>query len=81
MAYDGFVTQVPVTTSNTTCPDGLSHNGGCGPPNPRPNANPAWDAGITVDQAPTPGAYLYNATYAQGNQDGGCNLNTANFDW
>jgi hypothetical protein len=29
--YTHFVTQVPLTTGNTTCPDGLQHGGGCGP--------------------------------------------------
>jgi uncharacterized protein YjbI with pentapeptide repeats len=79
--YSGFVTQVPVTTGNTECPDGLQHPGGCGSTPPRPNPNPNWKSPIAIDQASPPGFYSYNATYTEGNQDAGCNSNTANFDW
>ena len=79
--YSSFVTQVPVTTGNTECPDGLQFPGGCGATPPRPNGNPNWNSTIAIDQAHPPGYYRYNATYTDANQSGTCNYNTANLDW
>ena len=73
---------VPVTTSNTTCPDGLQHLGGCGPTPPLPSPNPNWQSNAgPIGQATPPGFYLDAGTYDPANQTGACNLNTANFDW
>ena len=79
--YTSFVTTVPVTTSNTTCPDGLEHQGGCGSTPPRPNPNPNWASPIAIGQAFPPGYYVNNATYTQADQSGSCNQFSASFDW
>jgi hypothetical protein len=79
--YTGFVTRVPVTTGNTTCPDGLQYPSGCGATPPRPNPNQNWKSAIPIDQASPPGFYVNPATYTDANQSGPCNANTANFDW
>jgi len=78
--YTHFVTQVPLTTSNTTCPDGLQHGGGCGPTPPRPG-NMFWSSSIPIGQASPAGYYVNNATYTDADQSGTCNGNSANFDW
>ena len=81
MDYTNFVTQVPSTTSNTTCPDGNQYATGCGLTHPRPNSNPNWQSPIAIDQAPTAGYYSNNATYTNANQSAACNSSSANGDW
>jgi uncharacterized protein YjbI with pentapeptide repeats len=58
MDYDN-PTEVPMTTSNTTCPDHLQHSGGCGPAN-ADGSNKAWKSLIDIGQW---ASYQYNATY------------------
>ena len=79
--YNGFVTHVPVTTSNTTCPDGLVHAGGCGRTPPRPTPNPNWASPVAIGQASSPGYYRYDATYTQADQSQSCNHASANHEW
>ncbi len=78
--YTNFVTQVPLTTGNTICPDGLQHGGGCGPTPPRPG-NMFWSSSIPIGQASPPGYYVNNATYTDADQSGTCNLDSSNGDW
>ena len=79
--YTSFVTTVPVTTSNTICPDGLVHGGGCGNTPPRPNPNPFWASPIAIGQASPSGYYVNNATYTQADQSQSCNEGSASFGW
>jgi uncharacterized protein YjbI with pentapeptide repeats len=58
MDYDS-ATNVPATSSNTTCPDHLQHPGGCGAAN-ADGSNKAWKSLIEIGQW---ASYLYNATY------------------
>lgn len=81
LLYSGLVTQVPVTTSNTTCPDGLTHPGGCGPTPPRPAPNPNWASPVAIGQASPPGYYKNDATYTQADQSQSCNHGSASVEW
>jgi uncharacterized protein YjbI with pentapeptide repeats len=79
--YTAYVTHVPVTTSNTTCPDGLVHAGGCGRTPPRPTPNPNWASPVAIGQASSPGYYVNDATYTQADQSQSCNQGSTNFEW
>ena len=79
--YSSSITQVPVTSGNTTCPDGLQHPGGCGAATPRPNPNPHWASPIAIGQASPPGYYLNDATYTQADQSESCNNGSVSFEW
>ena len=79
--YSTLVTQVPVTTGNTLCPDGNQYAGGCGATPPRPNGNAHWNSLTPIDEATTPGYYVNDATYTDANQTATCNASTVNHTW